>query len=171
MIRQLGIERALLQVFQHGVGEAGPSQLHHRGVHPYPQARAVAGHRLCQIVDRLAQYTRSEGDDLVRALGHRDELVRRDPAEHVIVPAGERLDADDQPGAEVHDRLVVRHDCAGIYGCAQPPLDEQVASVSRGDRAVVQLDSVTAGSLGSAQRHPASGQPEKDVGACCSGVR
>ena len=68
-----------------------------------PGARLAAG---------LAQHVAVEAGDQGGLLGQRDEAQRRQHAELGVVPAHERLDADDRAGVELDLRLVVDQELA-----------------------------------------------------------
>ena len=85
-----------------------------------PAAADRAARRACAA--RLAQHPAAERHDQPALLGERDELVRRDDAARRVLPAHERLDADELAGREVDDRLVVARQLAArrCRGAARP---------------------------------------------------
>ena len=70
-------------------------------------------------------------------LGDRDPLVRREHG-RALLPAGERLEPDDGPAGDTHDRLVGQEDLPAGDGPDQPALEIGAIDHSR-PQAVVEL--------------------------------
>ena len=73
--------------------------------------------------ERLAEQDEAEVVDQAGALGHRDEVDRRDEAEGRAVPARQRLVGLDPPGDDVDDRLEQQVELGREIGPAQRLLD------------------------------------------------
>ena len=70
-------------------------------------------------LERGAEHGRGERDDQPGLLGDRDELGRVDDAQLGVLPAGERLHADDPARAQLGLRLVGEHQLAALDRVAQ----------------------------------------------------
>ena len=78
---------------------------------------------------RRLEHEPAEGEDRVVLLGQVDELGRVDRSAHRVVPADERLDADDASAVQLDDRLVVDPQVAATDALAEVrgervPLDD-----------------------------------------------
>ena len=75
-----------------------------------------------------AQHALADGEDRAGLLGDRDELAGRDEPALGVVPARQRLDADDLAAVERDDRLVVGDQLvAELERAAQVVLDPQAS--------------------------------------------
>jgi len=95
----------------HLVGQAPFHELGRREVHGEPQTAVVAlpfAHLAC----RRAQDPRADREDQTGEVGLREEALRKHEAELGVLPAQERLDADDL-ATHREDRLVVKHTGGG----------------------------------------------------------
>ena len=92
-----------------------------------------------------------EGVDLAGGLGDRDEFVRRHEAAHGVLPARQRLGADDMPGAEIDDGLEMRRHGATDERAAQIVGELETAAGLAGVIATRVLDVVAAEALGLVQ--------------------
>ena len=147
-----GLEPAELESVPHVLDEVVPVELEPGDVDRDAEIvaeRAPAG----DLRARFAQHPASDIDDLPGRLEQRDELVRLDLAERGVLPAQQRLDADQREVVEAVDRLVVQHELVLFERRAQVEL-ELVAVLDVGAHLRVEHRvAVLAGGLGLVQRH------------------
>ena len=86
-------------------------------------------------------------------LGDRNELRRRDLADGRMVPARQRLDADDLFAARIHDRLVGGGEPVVLDGVEQVAFEEFAVGQIGVHRRVVDAGAVAALVLGAIERH------------------
>ena len=114
----------------HARGEPGQDELHTGDVDrdaDVGRDRAL-GAPLHQLPARLLHDELAERDDQPGALGHGDELVGRDQAALGMLPAHERLHADQAPVRGADERLVVDAQLPLGDGLAQLGLDAQLVA-------------------------------------------
>src|SRR6266850_4023529 len=148
---ELELERARIEVVQaegggHRLDEAVAAELARRDVDR--DAHRTSGRMpLRGALHRLHQGPVAELLDQLRLLGDRDEQRRRDEAALGMLPAHERLEADDGSGGEIDLRLVMQLDLLLADGRAQRIL--QLDALQRLPRHVrgVELEGVAAGVL------------------------
>ena len=83
----------------------------------------------CRHASRSTQ--RPSGSIRPAVLGDRDELARQQQAARRVLPAHQRLDADEPPAAQVDDRLVVEHAARRAQRLAPAPPRARAARPSR----------------------------------------
>ena len=90
----------------------------------------------------------AERDDQAGALGHRDEIGRRDAAELRVVPADQRLEAGDRLVVEPDDGLIEDLDLLAAEGPAEVRLQRGEVGAVLAERRAEGLDAVAAEPLG-----------------------
>ena len=100
---------------------------------------ALAPLPLADLDGRRAEDPRPDREDEAREVRPREEALGEDEAHLRVLPAQERLDADDAPGAEGVDRLVVQD--AGRRGRA---VQGHAAAAEGGPQARLELEGVDA---------------------------
>ena len=101
-----------------------------------------------QLRRRLLEGHAAELFDLARAFGQRHELVRPDDAAQRMLPAHQRLGADDAACRQFADRLVVHADLAVLDGFLQILLGGLGQCHDRARRGAIGFDTVAAMALG-----------------------
>ena len=141
--------------------EVGAAELQRRDVdgdgQPGPGAAVEAG---------APQHIFAELDDQPGVLGDRNELRRRDRADRRMVPARQRLDADDIVAAGVDDRLIGRGQLAALDRVQQIAFEQLAVRQIGIHRRVIDAGAVAALVLGAIERHVGVTQ---NVG-CIAGV-
>ena len=89
-------------------------ELHGRDVDADADLAALRQPRLpdLDLAARLGEHPPSQWNNLPRLLGDRDELRRRDQAALRVLPADQRLDAEQIARVQFDDRLVVQQELA-----------------------------------------------------------
>ena len=111
----------------HLVDEAGGAELPGRDVDADVAQRGSSGSAARQRGELAPAPRRSTqppiADDRAVLLGQLDEVVRAEQAARRVLPAHQRLDADDVPVAQVDDRLVLQRGTAraSIASCSASP--------------------------------------------------
>ena len=103
---------------------------------------------MAQLGERLEQCPRTDRHDGAGVFGDGDELGRRDDGAVALLPAHERLEADDIAGLEIEDRLVEQAQLAAIERAVERGLDREAVGDPLVHRLVVDGQAVAAGVLG-----------------------
>mmetsp|Transcript_21607 Transcript_21607/g.51303 ORF Transcript_21607/g.51303 Transcript_21607/m.51303 type:complete len:509 (+) Transcript_21607:483-2009(+) len=130
-------------VTQHGqqpVGKAGILELQRRHIDRDRQHGQALGPPAAQLLGRLAQQQRTEGDDLAGALGRRDEFDRADPPEARALPAHQGFEAAELAAAGHELGLVLEHELALFDGGAERLFDLQQRAGSVGHAGLEEHD-------------------------------
>ena len=147
-LEPVGVEIGLGEDALDHLDEVGAAELQRRDVHRDGQVRPGPA-----VEAGAAQHPFAQIDDQAGVLGDRNELRRRDLADCRMVPARQRLDADDLFAARIHDRLI---------GCGEPIVLDGVEQVAFEELAVGQVGvhgrvvdagAVAALVLGAVERH------------------
>ena len=144
-------------------GQLVVEQVAHREVHRHVEVEALVPPRPA-LRERHGQHVLGEGADQAGVLGDRHEDVRRDEAVVRVVPAGQRLDADDRAGLQVGLGLVLDEELLALDGPPQLGGEREPPRAVVVDGRVVPLDAGGA-ALGGVHRHVGPLQEGGRVGA------
>ena len=147
-LQPVGVEIGLGQDALDHLDEVGAAELQRRDVDGDGQARPGAA-----VEAGAAQHPFAQIDDQAGMLGDRNELRRRDLADGRMVPARQRLDADDLFAAGIHDRLVGGGEAVVLDGVEQVAFEELSVGQVGVHRRVVDAGAVAALVLGAIERH------------------
>ena len=105
------------------------------------------------LLGRRAQHPVAEHVDQARLLGERNEDLGRDVAVLGIVPAQQRLGADDRLVGDADDRLIVQRELVFLDRDAQRPFQRVLIEPVLGQVGIEELIGVAAELLGAVHRH------------------
>ena len=105
------------------------------------------------LLRRGAQHPFAERVDQTRFLGQRNEDLRRDVSMLRVVPAQQRLRADDRLVCDAHHRLVVKLERVVLDGGAQRRFQRVLLQPALGEICVEELIGVAAQLLRAVHRH------------------
>ena len=134
------------------LGEVRPLQLLRGDVDRHRHRFEARALPRCDLPRDIADDAFAELDDEVGSFGDLDELQRRHGAVARIVPARERLEADQAAAADVDDRLQLDFDGLAVHGAAQVLFERETRMHALVHRGVEHLHVVAAARLRFVQR-------------------
>src|SRR5690606_18008099 len=129
------LEITLPHLAQQALAEIGLTQLQSRDVNRHPRRAALRLPAL-QFIKGEIQHFPAEFDDKAAALSQGYETIRVEQAELRMLPAHQRLIADDLHRLQANLRLVVQHELVLVQGRPQRLLQRELLDVRQVQRRV-----------------------------------
>ena len=144
--------------------ESGPLEMRSRDVHRHAHGIESVGDPTGRLRRRGHQCPFTERHDQSGLLGKRNEVARRhQPA--AVVPAHERFDAGNAPGAHVDLRLIVQHQFAALERLVQGLFEFPALAVDGVEFRAIQGNRVAPAALDRIHRGIRVAQQRFDIGA------